>query len=399
MQKFLWLKLKTITGAASATVSALWTFPIIIFSSLVIAWAAEAAQFLFSQGLALAILAWLQTLPEFAVEAVITWEAGKDPQKIHLITANFTGSLRLLVGLGWPLIFFTHAFFSKNRHLHQRRLATIHLDDEHSVEVLSLLLPILYFVIIVYKGTLNLWDSLILSSMYFFYLWLLKKIPPQDTETMEEVGAVPRYILRQKMFLRNAMIGGLFLFGGVLLYFTAHPFLESMLAMAVFLGISDFVFVQWVAPFLSEFPEKLSAFMWARGGKAPMALMNMVSSNINQWTVLVAMIPIVYSLSQGKISAIHFDHHQQVEILLTIVQSLLGFLLLANMEFEWFEALSLFGLWLIQFLFPQTREAMIFVYIAWIIYELVLVLIRKNRLKAFPAFIQQWKMHIKQGKG
>ena len=46
-------------------------------------------------------------------------------------------------------------------------------------------------------------------------------------------------------------------------------------------------FIQWVAPFLSEFPEKVSAFLWARRvTHAPMALMNMVSSNINQWTLL-----------------------------------------------------------------------------------------------------------------
>jgi len=53
--------------------SALWTFPSILLSAFIIAWGAEAAQFLISQGMALAILAWLQTLPEFAVEAVIAW--------------------------------------------------------------------------------------------------------------------------------------------------------------------------------------------------------------------------------------------------------------------------------------------------------------------------------------
>src|SRR6266516_8016462 len=92
--------------------SAVWTFPSSLSSSFIIAWAAEAAQFLMSQGLALAILAWLQTLPEFAVEAAIAWQAGKDPEKIHLVTANFAGSLRLLVGLGWPMIFVTAAFFN-----------------------------------------------------------------------------------------------------------------------------------------------------------------------------------------------------------------------------------------------------------------------------------------------
>src|SRR5437667_1550922 len=74
-----------------------------------------------------------------------------------------------------------------------------------------------------------------------------------------------------------------------------------MLAVAGLLGVSQFVLVQWVAPFLSEFPEKVSAFYWARRvSRAPMALMNMVSSNINQWTVLAAMIPIVYGYSSTR---------------------------------------------------------------------------------------------------
>src|SRR5216117_633490 len=119
----------------SSPLSALWTFPSILLSAFVIAWAAEAAQFLIAQGLALAILAWLQTLPEFAVEAVIAWQAGKDPTKTHLAIANFTGSLRLLVGLGWPMIYFVAAAF-------RRRLVAVKLDDEHSIEIFGLLLPI-----------------------------------------------------------------------------------------------------------------------------------------------------------------------------------------------------------------------------------------------------------------
>src|SRR6266496_6416109 len=89
--------------------AAAWTFPSVLGSAMLIAWAAEAAQFLISQGLALAMLAWLQTLPEFAVEAVIAWEAGKDPERAHLAIANLTGAIRLLLGLGWPMIYFVFA--------------------------------------------------------------------------------------------------------------------------------------------------------------------------------------------------------------------------------------------------------------------------------------------------
>src|SRR4030095_4320601 len=114
---------KTLTRPLAAAVafvqgagSAVWTFPSVLGSAMLIAWAAEAAQFLISQGLALAMLAWLQTLPAFAGETGIAWQAGKtagDPslapavksQATALMTANLTGSLRLLVGLGWPMIY------------------------------------------------------------------------------------------------------------------------------------------------------------------------------------------------------------------------------------------------------------------------------------------------------
>jgi cation:H+ antiporter len=125
-----------------------------------------------------------------------------------------------------------------------------------------------------------------------------------------------------------------------------------MLGIALTVGISQFVFVQWVSPFLSEFPEKVSAFYWARKiSSAPMALMNMVSSNINQWTMLVAMLPLVYAYSKGGFETIPFDDHQRLEIILTIGQSFLGMILLANMRFAWWEAAVLFGLWAVQFVF------------------------------------------------
>src|SRR5437764_8726156 len=108
--------------------SAAWTFPSVLGSAILIAWAAEAAQFLVSQGLALAMLAWLQTLPEFAVEAVIAWH-----RDIPLMTANFTGSLRLLTGVAWPMIFVVN-WLTEGRRRGVRFFAhTVALEKQHSV--------------------------------------------------------------------------------------------------------------------------------------------------------------------------------------------------------------------------------------------------------------------------
>ena len=72
-----------------------------------------------------------------------------------------------------------------------------------------------------------------------------------------------------------------------------------------------------------------------------MALMNLVSSNINQWTLLAAMLPLVYSIARGEPSTITFDDQQQMELLMTLGQSLVGALFLINMELAWWEATAL----------------------------------------------------------
>ena len=354
-----------VVGAAA--LSALWTFPSILLSAFLVAWGAEAAQFLISQGLALAALAWLQTLPEFAVEAVIAWEAGKDPGRMHLAIANLTGAIRLLVGLAWPMIYFVAAFFGRKT---RGRLPIITLDREHAIEVMGLLPPLLYFTVILLKRSISVPDAMVLVALYLAYLWFLLKVPPRAEEGLADAPAVSRWAYNLGGARRVAAITGLFLLGGVLLYLTAAPFLESMLGIAAVLGVSDFVFVQWVAPFLSEFPEKLSAFYWARRvDRAPMALMNMVSSNINQWTILAAMIPLVFGWSHaaagGGWIVFHFDAEQQLEIALTMAQSLVAMLLLMHMEFAWWEAAGLFLLWLVQFGWPGTREAVVALYLAW----------------------------------
>jgi cation:H+ antiporter len=187
------------------------------------------------------------------------------------------------------------------------------------------------------------------------------------------------------------VIGGLFAVGGGLLYATAHPFLESMLAVAGLLGFSQFFLVQWVAPFLSEFPEFVSTVSWAkRVTRAPMALMNLVSSNINQWTVLAAMIPLVYGYSHwratGVWTAFHFDTSQQLEIILTLLQTALGVLLLCSMEFGWLDATILLVLWLAQFLVPHWREEVAVAYGIWIVILVIGFAVGKRRLLALQCF-------------
>ena len=375
-------------AAAAGPQSALWTFPAILASAFVIAWGAEVAQFFMSQGLALAILAWLQILPEFAVEADIAWR-----QNVSNMTANFTGSIRLLVGLGWPMIFAVSSF------VHHRQtgewLSEIVLEPDHSIEVVGLLVPILYFALVWWKASLTILDGVVLTALYLAYLFVVNRMPPRDHEEASELDAVPRAVMGLRPGVRGLAVVAMFLGGGAILYLVAHPFVDSLLALALTVGMSQYVFIQWVAPFLSEFPEFLSAFRWARTVRhAPMALMNVVASNINQWTVLAAMIPVVYSLSVGHPAAIPFDGTHRHEILLTILQSLLGMILLMNMRYSWWEALVVFLLWFVQFCLPSLRVQVIAAYVVLIVLGLIQALLGRRTFEAFTVFGERWRGRV-----
>jgi cation:H+ antiporter len=373
--------------------SALWTTPCILLASLLITWGAEAAQFFVAQGFALAILALMQTLPEFAVEAVLAWK-----QQSALMLANLTGALRLLTGLAWPLIYLTAAA------MHRRRtgesLRKIKLHPHHSVEVIGLLFPLLYAVFIWWKANLHVYDSIVLAGFYAAYLALLTRLPPEEHEGIDDLEAVPRSIVHAPRPRRILAISVCFLAGGALIYFAAEPFLGSLVALAAAIGLPSFLVIQWLAPVISEFPELASTFYFARQEEqAPVALVNIASSNINQWTLLVAMLPAVFSLSRGTPSGFAFNAQQRSELLLTIAQSLVAMMFLINMEFAWWEALAMFLLFAIQFVLPaffgdSARVWITAAFFVWTAGDLVLFAIRKPARNALSSFLETWRDHV-----
>ena len=366
----------------------LWTAPAILLSALMIAWAAESAQYFVAQGFALAMLAWMQTLPEFAVEAVLAWH-----QQTHLLLANLTGALRLLTGLGWPAIYFTAAFF--HRRATRQPLRHIVLEEHHSVEVVALMVPLLYIPVIAIKGSLTVYDGAILILIYAAYLWILGKLPSEDHENIDDLEIIPRTIVKARRGPRIFTIAVLFIAGGALIYFSAEPFLASLLALATLAGVPDFIFVQWIAPLVSEFPEMLSTLYWARrSDRAPMALMNMVSSNINQWTLLAAMLPIVYSISIGAVTPIAFDAKQQMELWLTLGQAAVALAFLLNMELAWWEAAALAVLFAIPFFDSAAEPVITWIYFGWAALEVARMFARRRMPQAFPLFLKVWRDHI-----
>jgi cation:H+ antiporter len=352
---------------------------IIVIGALMLAWGAESSEFIISQGLALAIVAWLQIFPEFMIEATIAWS-----QDVPNMLANFTGANRILMGVGWPLVYFTTLFFSW-RNKKSRIVKTIRLKEEHSIEIISLLIPTIYFFVIYFKHSITLLDSAVLFGIYIAYLYIVRRLPHLSRKKDRKLlKGVPRAILNMKKF-RTVAIIVLFLIGGIAIFLVAEPFYTSMLAVATSLGISQFIFIQWIAPFLSEFPEKTSAFYWAKQIKfAPMAVMNLISSKIAQWTALTAMIPIVYSLSLWKIAFIPVSGILDSELLLSIATTLYAASILLKLRFHLVEAISLFVLWIAQFVFIDLRPEITIIY--FVLFAAEIIVHRKDNMRAFSGY-------------
>jgi cation:H+ antiporter len=163
----------------------------------------------------------------------------------------------------------------------------------------------------------------------------------------------------------------------------AEPFATSLVATGVSLGIDEFLLLQWLAPLASESPEFVVVALFAWRNATSPAMGTLLSSKVNQWTLLVATLPVVYSISLGMPDPLPLDRRQQGEVLLTAAQSLFAVTLLLDLRLSWVGAGVLFSLFIIQMALPEVRTAVSIAYFPLAAATLVL-----SRSKALNAF--QW---------
>lgn len=341
----------------------------IVGAAFLLSWAAEVVQLDFSQGLALALLALIAILPEYVVDASFAWLAAEDPAYAGYAVANMTGANRLLIGTAWPMVIVIAWLRFRKRH--------IDLEASHGLEVVVLLAATLYAFWLPFKDAITLFDMAILVSMFGFYIWRVARLPAEQPHLVgpaKLIGALEP--MRRRVVTALLAIGAA---GAILL--VAKPFAQSLVNTGVTLGIDEFLLVQWLAPLASEAPEFVVVALFAWRGETTPALGTLVSSKVNQWTLLIAMLPLVYSVALGQPAGLPLDDRQREEIALTAAQSLFAVVLLLDLRLSLVGAGFLFGLFVIQMLLPETRGVVTVVY--FVLTVIVLALSRKRLGAAF----------------
>ncbi|QDC40359.1 sodium:proton exchanger [Sphingobium fuliginis] len=299
----------------------------ILAAGFMLSWGAETAEGQISAGLILAVVAIITVLPEYAVDIYYAFRAGQAPQSeyVHYAAANMTGANRLLVGLAWPLLVLLHWWRTRGR--------SIPLTPVNSVEILFLLVPSLYAFTILLKDSISLVDTIVLVTIFAAYLWRvgsLQKVHEQE-EDEEEVGLAAE-IEKLPAGQQWALMGGLAILAAAVIFISAEPFAEAMVDSGRVLGINEFLLIQWLAPLASEAPAVTVAILFVLSNRAAAGLTTMISDKINQWTLLVGMLPLAMSVGAGSLMALPLDARQHEEFFLTAAQSLFGLALLLRLR-------------------------------------------------------------------
>jgi cation:H+ antiporter len=324
----------------------------VVAASFLLAWGAEAAQIDVSGGLAIAVLALVAVLPEYAVDLYYAYVSGQNPDYTQYAAANMTGSNRLLMGLGWPVVVLVSILVA--RKTGAGKPSGVTLEPTNRVELGFLLIAGVVAFVIPASGEIHLGLGLALLAWFGFYLY---KISHGDVEEPDLIGTAAALGELSDRSRRIAVVSLVVVSGAVILL-CAKPFADNLVAAGTELGIDRFLLVQWLAPLASEAPEFIIATIFASRGKGTAAIATLISSKVNQWTLLIGSLPLAHLLGGGGPS-LALDPRQIEEVLLTACQTLMGVGLILALRFSRASAWALLGLFVVQFPLTSTEGRLI----------------------------------------
>ena len=362
----------------------------ILSAAFLISTGAEAAQHDIPAALSVALIAFIAVLPEYAVDLLLAFEAaddipwetlaenskhlancaqermvveatGLEQCESELALANMTGANRLLLGVGWATVIFLFAWKrggprkivvtagrSIRRYLRRQERdpdePLLHLPGGIGLDIGILAVATVYSFIIVAKGRLAIEDTIVLGLLFFWYVLRLTRSPVQSPELEGPAARVGNLPTAQ----RRAVVTFLIVYSAVVIALSAEPFVHGLEQIGRDVGIGEFFVIQWIAPLASESPEFLAALYLVWRGSAGLGVNMLISSKVNQWTLLIASIPIAFIAGGGVIEGIASSDVQRAEVFITAAQSAFGVMLIIDRQLTARAGFALISLFLAQ---------------------------------------------------
>ncbi|MGW5721464.1 hypothetical protein ACWEVP_35175 [Amycolatopsis sp. NPDC003865] len=118
----------------------------------------------------------------------------------------------------------------------------------------------------------------------------------------------------------------------------------------------------------------------------------LLAAKLNQWTLLIACLPIAYYLGGGDAAGLSMDARQTEEFVLTTAQTVLGVAVLAGLRLTGGKALLLLGLFAAQFVLPD-QQARYIISAIYILVAGVLFILQRHDLRLLLAAARRSSDH------
>lgn len=356
----------------------------IVAAAFLLAWAAEAARKDISGALAIALLALVAVLPEYAVDLYYAYRSGTDPTYEQFAAANMTGSNRLLLGFGWPLIVVVALLVTRRaaRGRGERAPHALAIPDRGRLDIGFLAILAVVAFAIPAMGTISLWLGIALIIVFGLYLWRAGKV--DDSDEQEEFVGAAALIADMPQRARRVTVVTLFVVSATIILSVAEPFADALVVAGTALGIDSFLLVQWLAPLASESPEFIIAVMFALRGHGAAAIATLIASKVNQWSLLVGSLPVAHLLGGGG-WGLALDARQTEEFVLTATQTVMGVAIIMALRFHWWSALGLATIFAAQFFVTDTSGRYVLSILQVVVALVVLVIHRRDIMPTLRA--------------
>ncbi len=268
------------------------TMPLLIFIALTLV--ITGAAYLLSEGAEILaekfganfagsiVLGLVTTLPEYLF---VIWACLKG--QYGMAVGSAIGACSLLMTLGYGSVI----LLSTTR-LSRHPVSFIELSKRTGTDALYLMMTALMAFFLAWeKGSYDVKDGIILNMLFIMYVINLAKNAAKIHKSNKEMNkTVPKARMRKAWLYLAA--------GTIIVFFLSEHFVDAMIELAHYWGISPITIAIVLGPLASEMPEKMTAYITVlRNGKlAEISVCNFIGSTINHNSLLLGIIPLLAML-------------------------------------------------------------------------------------------------------
>jgi cation:H+ antiporter len=310
----------------------------ILGASMLLAWAADAAEVDLSGRLVILGVALVAVLPELTVEVHLAFT-----RQAKFVTANITGATRLLLtaALAMP------ALGALALRCRGEKAPPLELSPQRRLDFAVLAVAALWSLFVNARARLTFVEGMVFGALYLLYVLRGQGAEDDHPAAIGVAAGIASLDPRSRKRLCAALFAG----AAVAVFITARAFPDELLRAGTAFGFDPYLLIQWVIPVFTEAPELIVAAALVLHRRPAQGVALLLAASVMQSTLVFASVSFAFLLGGGG-SALPLDGRERVEMLLTSATTLMAVAALASLKPKRLDGWIVAAAFVLQTLFP-----------------------------------------------